>query len=230
MAKRKVKEAEAEVMEVDVEESSASLEEIFEQNRTLVIGAASVILLLIAGYFLYNWYQKGQNTEANKEMYQAIYYFEADSFNKALSGDGQAYGFFDIIDNYGGTPAADMANYYIGLIYLSADSPDVDLGIEYLEKVPGGDNMMAAGRDIALGFAYEDAGEPEKAASLFERAASTPGDNDQTTPYLLMQAGRAYEAAGKKSDALSVYERIKEDYPVSQEAQQIDKYIARVSQ
>jgi hypothetical protein len=38
----------------------------------------------------------------------------------------------------------------------------------------------------------------------------------------------AYEDKGQKEDALKAYEQIKTDFPESQEATQIDKFIVRV--
>jgi hypothetical protein len=43
-------------------------------------------------------------------MFQAVYYFEADSLDKALNGDGNNLGFLEIIDEYSVTDAANLAN------------------------------------------------------------------------------------------------------------------------
>lgn len=235
MAKKKQAELEDEVIYEDVDttearESGESLfGEFFDQNKNLVLGAIAAIVLVIGGFFAYGWYQDQQNVEANRDMFQAVYYFEADSFTKALNGDGQYLGFLDVAADYPGTDAENMANYYIGLIYLNSGTPQVDLGIEYLEKVPASKTMMGMSRNMALAFAYEEQNDPEKAAELFEDAAYLPAENDQTTPTMLLHAGRNYEAAGQIGEALRVYQTIKDNYPISQEYQNIDKYIGRVS-
>ena len=46
---------------------------------------------------------------------------------------------------------------------------------------------------------------------------------------MLLNAGRNYEADGNLSKALSLYQKIKDKYPQSAEARDIDKYIGRVS-
>ena len=50
-------------------------------------------------------------------MRTAQYYFNGDSLNRAIKGDGVHSGFLDIADQYGSTPAGQLANYYLGLCY-----------------------------------------------------------------------------------------------------------------
>ena len=89
---------------------------------------------------------------------------------------------------------------------------------------------MSMATYMALGFVYEDLGDRGKAASNFERAANVPGGNESTSPMMLLNAGRNYEADGNSSKALSLYKKIKDQYPNSSEARDIEKYIGRVSQ
>ena len=51
-------------------------------------------------------------------MFQAIYYFEADSLDLALNGDGNKLGFKDISEEYAITQAGNLANFYAGAAYL----------------------------------------------------------------------------------------------------------------
>ena len=89
-----------------------------EQNPKPVFGIAVAVLLVVGGYFGFEYYKNNQNVEAQKEMFQAIYYFEADSLNLALNGDGNNLGFLAIIEDYGITDAGNLANYYAGASYL----------------------------------------------------------------------------------------------------------------
>ena len=66
-----------------------------ESNPKIVIGVAAAILLIVGGYFGFNYYKDSQNVLAQKEMFQAVYYFEADSLDKALNGDGNNLGFLE---------------------------------------------------------------------------------------------------------------------------------------
>ena len=233
MAKRKQSDIEEEVIYEEVEETEEVddlSDDFYSRNKNLINGVVGGIVLIVGGLLLYNWYNKQQNNDANRDMYQAVYYYEADSFGKALNGDGQYLGFLDIIQEYSGTKAADVANYYTGVIYLSADSPQVSLGVEFLEQVSTSDNMLAMAKNNALAWAYEDLGDPAKAADYFERAASIPDENEYTTPLMLRHAARNYEAAGRVDKALELYQKIKEDYPNSAESADVEKYIGILSE
>ena len=63
-----------------------------------------------------------------------------------------------------------------------------------------------------------------KAAKAFEAAAKS--GNEMIAPMSLKKLGFVYLHEGKNAKARSAFERIKAEYPSSQEAQDIEKYIA----
>ena len=228
MAKVRAKAAEEEEVIVEEVGTDVSAEDFLSQNQNLIL-VIVLLIVVVAGALIYFFSNQGsQNAEANEAMFQAIYYYEQDSLNLALNGDGNNYGFLDVIDEYGSTDASDIAKYYAGVISvrqgLTAE------GIDYLQSVSTGDNMLGMSTAMALGFAYEEQGDYEKAAASFEDAASIPAENDQTTPTMLFNAGRNYEAAGNISKARALYQQIKDKYPTSTEGFRIDKYLGRVSE
>ncbi|MDX2282619.1 MAG: tetratricopeptide repeat protein [Bacteroidia bacterium] len=204
-----------------------SVEQFVQKYRQPLLIGGGVLAALVLGLIGYRLWKGSQNTQAQAEMYQAVYYFEADSMQKALDGDGQYPGFLEVSESYGGTDAANLANYYIGVIYLKQEK--YQEAAEYLEKFSHGDHLLSMAAHRALGAAYEGQGELEKAASLYERAARTPAETEALTPYLLMQAANAYEAAGNTSRALSLYREIRKSFPLSDEANEVEKYIGRLS-
>src|SRR5690348_17337662 len=76
-----------------------------EQHSKTVIGVAAVLILVAGGYFAFRYYTKSQDSEAQKQMFQAVYYFEQDSFKLALEGDGNNLGFLDIAKEFSVTDA-----------------------------------------------------------------------------------------------------------------------------
>jgi TolA-binding protein len=80
----------------------------------------------------------------------------------------------------------------------------------------------------AIGDAYLEKGDLSKGAAYYLEAANQD-DNDLTSPLFLFKAGQTYELLGNYSEAIRAYERIKEDYPKSSEARNIDKYIGRAT-
>lgn len=210
-----------------VEEGQGGIVAFIEENSRLLLIVGGVVLLLVGGFAGYRYLEGQKDVEAQREMFQAVRYFESDSLELALNGDGAYLGLLDITEDYGGTPAANMARFYTGLIYLKQG--ETDLGVDYLEDVSTSDDMLSMATYTALGFAYEELEDFEKAAKLFEKAAYTPEENESTTPTMLLKAGENHEAAGDSDAALKLYRKIKEDFPNSAEARSIDKFIGRAS-
>src|SRR5688572_27260466 len=105
-------------------EKLESAENFIEKNPKVIFGIGGAILLAVAGYFGFQYYTDTQDVEAQQEMFQAVYYFEADSLSKALNGDGNNLGFIDIIEEYKFTDAANLANFYAGVSYLKQGKYD----------------------------------------------------------------------------------------------------------
>jgi len=196
-----------------------------EKNRTAVIAGGGILVVGLLATLYFSGAFSGSNDEANAQMYRAARYFEQDSIAKSIKGDAQNPGFETIADEFGGSKAGNLAQYYAGVANLKQGNADA--GIEHLESFSKGENMLSVSAYLALGFAAEDKGDAGKAAGYFEKAASCVDANEHTTPFALMQAARAYEAQKEYSDALSIYQRIKKDFPASTEAARIGKYIAR---
>jgi tetratricopeptide (TPR) repeat protein len=153
-------------------------------------------------------------------------YFEKDSFNLALNGDGNYLGFLDIIDDYSITPQAKLARYYAGLSYLYLGQ--FDDAIDYLKGFKTKDILLKPVAHGSLGDAYLEKGEKDKALNQYEKAISS-SDNEMTTPLYLMKAGKLLESMSKMEKALQCYTKVKEKYPTTTEGRVVDKYIARVN-
>lgn len=228
---KKLKAREEELAREEKEEvgGSESIQDLVLRYRNILLGGlAAVVLVIIAG-FGWKYFQGQREIEAGDAMFKAVNYFEVKDYQKALDGDSVGnMGFLDIIAEYGGTNTANMAKYYSGIIYLEQGNRAE--GIDYLQDFSKGENMLSYAAYMALGFAYEDEGNLNEAASAFEDAAAAIPENDQTTPLALFHAGRLYEATGDSKKALDNYQTIKDAYPNSTEGRSIDKYIGRASQ
>jgi TolA-binding protein len=80
----------------------------------------------------------------------------------------------------------------------------------------------------AIGDAYLEMGEQEKALSQYDKAIAM-SDNEMTTPIFLMKAGNLLETMGQQDKALKLYTQVKEKYPETNEGRMVDKFIARAS-
>lgn len=200
-------------------------EEFVKKHSTLFMIGAAVIVLAVAGFFGYQYYKTNQNQTAQEEMFQAIYYFEADSLNAALNGDGNNYGFLEIMDEFGGTDAANLAHYYAGVIELRQGN--YEEAIDYLEDFSASDLLVQGKAYALIGDAYMELQQYSEAASQYEKAADYK-PNQYFSPQYLAKAGVAYEAAGDPAQAASSYQRIIDEFPEAYEYQEAQKQHARL--
>lgn len=211
--------------QVPVKERSASTEDWFLENKNLVIAIGGIIVLAVAGFFGYKYYQNNQNEEAQRQMFQAVYYFEADSLNRALNGDGNNYGFLDIIEEFGGTEAANLSHFYAGASYLQ--SGEFENAIEYLNSFSSSDLLLQARAYSLTGDAYMELGNFVDAASHYQQAADYE-PNQYFTPHYLIKAAIAYEQADDLNAAINAYSQIIDDYKQAAEYQEARKHKARL--
>lgn len=223
MAKAKKKEVQEENLEL-VEGALSKTEQFIEDNSKSISIAIGVIIAIVGIYMAYQkFYILPQQQEANEYIFQAENYFEQDSFNLALNGDGNNFGFLDIIDQYGSTKTGNLAYYYAGICYLQLG--DFQNAIDYLSKFDADDETLYPMSQGAIGDAYNELGEVDKAIDQYLKAGSVK--NDFTAPLYLMKAGLLLEKQSNFSKALSIYQQIKKDYSSSDEARYIEKYIQR---
>lgn len=196
-----------------------------KKNQNLVLGLGTVLALAIAGVFGYTYYNESQNEAAQNDMFQAIFYFESDSLNLALNGDGNNYGLLEIIDEYGGTDAANLAHYYAGVSYLKQGA--YEDALDHLDEFSSSDLLVQARAYALMGDAYMELEEFDQAASNYEKAADYK-PNKFFTPQYLVKAGLAYEELGNYAEAADIYGRIVEEYPESTQYQQALKQQIRM--
>ncbi|HEY0653562.1 MAG TPA: tetratricopeptide repeat protein [Chryseosolibacter sp.] len=196
-----------------------------EKNPKTVIGISVVIALIVGGYFGFQYYKDSQEKEAQQEMFQAVYYFEADSLDLALNGDGNNLGFIDIIDDYGITQTAKLANFYAGAAYLKQGKYEV--ARLYLEDFSADDLLVQARAYSLIGDTYMEEKNYEDAAKYYDKAANYK-PNKYFTPVYLMKAALAYEKSNNNEKAIAAYDKIINDYYQAPEYQNARKYKAKL--
>lgn len=208
-----------------VEHALTNTEHFIEENqRTITI--ALIVVVVIVGIFLgyKRFIISPKEKEAQSQMFAAEAYFEKDSFNLALNGDGNNLGFLDIIDQYKITKSAKLARYYSGISFLKLGK--FQEAIDQLKQFKLKDNMVGPIAKGAIGDAYCELGNIDEAAAYYLKAAHGE-PNSFVTPIYLMKAGELLEANKEYGKALPLYKEIQKDYPDSNEGRKIEKYIAR---
>jgi len=211
----------------EVEHALTTAELFFEKNAKLIsiiFGAAVLVALLLLA--THRFYTIPHESKAKEQIFAAEQYFEKDSFNLALNGDGNYPGVLDIIDNYGSTPAGNLAKYYAGISYLHLGK--YNEAISYLEDFKTEDLLLKPVATGAIGDAYAELGNKEKALKMYAEAAGMK-ENSFTTPIYLLKEGRMHELMGNKEKTPTCYQTIKEKYRDSNEGRLVEKYIARLT-
>jgi len=205
----------------------SNLKLFFEKYKKQISYVGIGLILLVAAYYGYQYYLVTLNEEAEIKMLGAVSYFEKDSLDKALNGDGKNLGFKAILEDYSGTFSAEQAKYYLGIIALKKGQ--FQEGIEYLESFSKpSNNLISASAYSAIAYGYEELNEPAKAANFYEQAARVI-ENNQTTPFYLVLAAENYEVAGQNSSALGIYKEIIKRFPNSQEKQKAERMVEKLS-
>ncbi|MCB9185444.1 MAG: tetratricopeptide repeat protein [Flavobacteriales bacterium] len=224
MTKKKHEEEKDELI-VDVEEVYSKTEDFINTNQNLIMGVVGGIIAIVVAFYAYNRvYLEPLEEEAHGQMFMAEQYFQKDSFDLALNGDGNYLGFIDVADEYGNTSAGNLAHYYAGICYLR--NGEYETAIEELESYDAGGEMLGAVALGAIGDAYMQLGDTDAALNHYEKAIAY-SENDFTTPVYLQKAGFAAEEAGNFDKAIDYYTQVKEKFPSTNEGRNAEKYIAR---
>ncbi len=209
----------------NVEVALTKSEQFVEKNqKTIVVVATAILALVLIIWGINTWLLAPQRAEAQSEIYNAQYYFEADSFALALNGDGMAPGFLDIIDEYGSTPAGNLAQYYAGVCYLNLG--EFDNAKKYLKAYSSDDEILTTMAQGLVGDAEVELGNNEAAIAAYKKAIA--GKNEITAPIFLMKLGELQATLNNAKEARASFEQVKTDYPTSIFADQAEKYMLSV--
>ena len=214
MANKNVKAAPAE------EQQISKTEAFFEKNKKAILIAVVAVIAIIVGVILFNnYYLEPRSQEASTELAKSQELFDQQQYDKALVG------FQKVASDYSSTDAGNLAQLYIGI--CQANLGKWQEAVNALESFSGkGDQMISPAAEGALGNAYANLKQLDKAVEHLKKAAKM-ADNNSLSPTFLIQAGEILESQGKKEEALKLYQEVKEKYFNSMQYQTIDKYIER---
>ena len=204
------------------EQQVTKTEAFFEKYKKAIIAAVvAVIAIIVCVILANNYYFEPRANEASTELAKSQELFGQQQYDKALVG------FQKVAADYSSTDAGNLAQLYIGI--CQANLGKWQEAVDALESYSGkGDQMISPAAEGALGNAYANLNQLDKAVDHLKKAAKM-ADNNSLSPTFLIQAGEILESQGKKADALELYKEVKEKYFNSMQYQSIDKYIERAS-
>lgn len=222
MAKKNFKKEDEQL--ANVNEALSTAGQWFEKNENIITWILTGIIIVVLGIVALNRYViKPKGLEAANENAKCEVYFLAGDFAKALNGDdADCIGFEEVAKQYGAFKQGKLAALYAGICYY--EQGEYDQAAKYLKKFKAKDLTLNPAASQLVGDAYVELGDYAKAAHAFEAAAKS--GNAMIAPMALKKAGIVYLEMGNKKAAKKAFETIKNDYALSQEASDIDKYIA----
>ncbi|RZJ63955.1 MAG: hypothetical protein EOO45_19685 [Flavobacterium sp.] len=217
-----------------LDEGASKTEAWVARNQKYIFGIVGAIALITIGYMFYDKFVTApKEEEAANEMFQAQQYFTQavdgqqanDSlYNLSLKGGEGKLGFLGIIDNYSGTDAANISNYFAGMAYLNTGK--YKEAVKHLDEFKSDDELLTAMATGAKGDAFAQLGQNADALEFYAKAAKA-SDNELTAPRFLFKAGQLALVLNKKEDALKYFTEIKDKYETTQEGMNIEAHIAR---
>ena len=199
--------------------------DVFENNRQAVYGVVGGILAVVVLVLGWNYYQDSRNDAALADMAEAVRMYEAGSWQAALDGDLSFAGMIDIAEQYGSTTSGNLARFYAADALFRVG--DMDRALEYFESYSKGSDYIGASAFAGEAAIHELQGDHDRAGDLYMRAANVFA-SDITSPMYLSNAARAYKAAGNNDDAAEALELIRDEYPASQVARDVDYRLAQL--
>ena len=204
------------------------------KNQNIILTFIGVISLSVLSYLGYERLISDPNEkEAISELNKAQYFFElalvsneSDSlFKLALNGGEGKYGFLDIVKEYSGTKASNLANYSIGMSYLNLK--EYDNAIIYLEKFKSDDILLKSISLGTIGDCFSELNQPDEAFEYYQKAFKH-NENIYTTPKYLFKAALIGSEIGKYRSSIDFLNRIKDEFPDSYESSLVEVQLGRI--
>lgn len=226
MAKQNVSEPEA------LGQAMNRTELFFEQNGRRMAYIFLALLVVAGLIFAYRELIVLPRAEKASELIaEAQYRFEDQTpdYELALKGDANGAGFLDVAEQYGSTPAGNLAKHYAGICYLKLG--DLEQASAYLKKfspVKGIPGAIVNAQNLGLqGDIAVEQQRYAEAVKLYMQAVKA-ADNNLTAPMYLRKAALAERAQGNGAAAAALLERILTEYPASADAREAEKLLGTV--
>lgn len=204
--------------------SSESNQGVMTKSLKTIVTIAIVVIVAVGGYFGYQeWITKPKNEKAAAAMMEMERFFQNGQYEEAVNGDGLNQGALSIISQYGSTKSGNLAHYYAGMSFLQLG--EYQQAIKHLDQYNAASGttlqVLAEG---AKGDAHLELGEKDKAIASYRKAAEY---KDQiASPLFLYRVAMLLEAKDQNDEAVKYLLQIKEEYPESPQALEVEKYLA----
>ena len=200
----------------------------YENNKTTVYGGLLAIILIVGGAIGYYYYSTAQEEKAQTLMADASVFYMNSNYQKALTGSEEDFtvGFEQIINNYSGTDAANLARYYAAVCEYNLGN--IEQAVTYIEDYEIPEGILGVGPISFHAVVMTDLGNHSDAAELYVKAAEWD-QNDATTPYNYLEAANAYYDAGNQSEAKKYAQLVVDEYSNSDQTAQAQRLLGMLA-
>ena len=186
----------------------------FDEHRTAILAAIVGVVVLALAVIGWRTWQDRRSDEAQVLLGAILNEYDAGNWATALDGTDTAPGLLEIADQYGSTATGEQATLFAAdaLFQLGRTDEALEMFEEY-----DGDDLLAASALAGQAAIYEQTGDLERAADLYERAARS-FSSPASTPGYLLDAGRAHLAHGDTDAAREAYQTVVDEWEDTPEA------------
>lgn len=204
-----------------------SARDFWGKNNKVITYVLAGLVVVVGGYFAYkNFYKSPAEAKATEAIWKAEDYYRQDSFQLALNGDGVNAGFLKAITKYGGTKAGNLSKFYAGACYMQLG--DFNNAIKHLKDFSTSQVEVKLRATGLLGDAYSELGKKQEAIDQYKKAGTLFDKDDVNSPEYLFRAAMLNQELGKNKEAIELLHTIKDKYPRSQRASDVDKYLGKL--
>lgn len=189
--------------------NTKGLEDFFVDNWKAVAGVIGALIVVLAGYGIWNERSQAREAQATNALYEAQKSARELADQKKIPEADAALG--KVAEEYSGTRAAFEAAIQAGDLYMDAGT--------FPQAVQRYDQAANAAKDpfskvlarYNLGIAKESAGQYQEAVAAYDDALNAKG-SDFLKPEILMAQARCYESLGQAPKALAIYQEVQKNY------------------
>ena len=201
-------------------ESLSKAEAFITKNNKKIVGGIIAVVALVIAFLSFRSCNETKVAEA-----QEAFTFTENSVLMAIDSLTNAAALADLeayLDEFGGKSVG-IATFQAGVAAFEAK--EYNKAIEFFSEYSSDDKIFNARALACIADCYVELGNYEKAYENYA-AAVAEADNDLSSEYAF-RAGLVAEKLGNNDNAVSMYKTIKDKYPTSPRAMDIEKYISR---
>jgi len=203
----------------------------YYDNKKYINYALTALVVIALAFVIFINNRRTNNEKATLELGKVIAILDTNptdpsAITMAIEGRPEqgVVGLRTIVNNYGGTDAGNLANYYLGNAYYLTGEYQQALGS--YGDFSGSDPFLVAGAKAGEGASLEALKQYGEAAKAFESASRANPDGILAAEHLDV-AARCFARAGNRDEAVRLLQKLKDDYPQSAFAREADRAITR---